>query len=47
MYLFLKVHVQVHIFFIMYATTLFTEISYEGSGELFGFADDHILYDVF
>ena len=31
----------------MYATTLSTEISYEGSAELFGFADDHILYDVF
>ena len=35
------------IFFIMYAATLFTEISYEGLAELFGFADDHILYDVF
>ena len=34
-------------FFIMNAATLFTEISYEGSAELFGFADDHILYDVF
>ena len=33
--------------FIMYATTLFTEISYEDSAELFGLADDHILYDVF
>ena len=31
----------------MYVTTLFTDISYEGSAELFGFADDHILYDVF
>ena len=31
----------------MYATTLFTEISYEGSAELFGFAHDHTLYDVF
>ena len=35
------------IFFIMYAATLFTEISHKGSAELFGFADDHILYDVF
>ena len=26
---------------------MFTEISHEGSAELFGFADDHILYDVF
>ena len=34
-------------FFIMYAATLFTEISHERSAELFGFADDHILYDVF
>ena len=34
-------------FFIMYAATLSTEISYEGSAELSGFADDHILYDVF
>ena len=31
----------------MYAAILFTEISHEGSAELFGFADDHILYDVF
>ena len=31
----------------MYTSTLFTEISYEGSAELFGFADDHILYDIF
>ena len=31
----------------MYPATLFTEISYNGSAELFGFADDHILYDVF
>ena len=34
-------------FFIMYATTLFTEISYDGSAERFGFADNHILYDAF
>ena len=34
-------------FFIRYAATLFTEISYDSSAECFGFADDHILYDVF
>ena len=31
----------------MYVATLFTEINYKGSAEIFGFADDHILYDVF
>ena len=31
----------------MYAITLFTEIRYDGSAKLFGFGDDHILYDVF
>ena len=34
-------------FFIMYAATLFTEITNRDSAELFGFADDHILYDAF